>query len=88
MIRKITGVAARNRTDGTLVWLHAPARHHLLFPKIKELGHPKDFEQGFIDQDYNFLNRWEAYALAVTNGQLNRKDLSYRGCKLLSEDVW
>lgn len=44
-------------------------------------------EQGFIDNQGNFLNRKEAYQIAKRNNQIKYRGI-YRGDELFSEDLY
>lgn len=86
-MRKIVAVALRDH-EGNIHSLPPPARHHNVIRHLAEkkirysmrLG-----DQGFIDEDGNFLNREEARALAIENGQCPRPNHSR---ELFSEDLW
>ena len=44
--------------------------------------------QGFYTDRQEFINRHEAYRLALTNEQLKRHAGGYDGPELFSEDLW
>ena len=48
--------------------------------------------EGFLDEKNNFYNRYEAYNIAMTNGQLNATTRQYKHDKgereLFSEDLY
>ena len=48
--------------------------------------------EGFLDEKGNFYNRYEAYNIAMTNGQLNATTRQYKHDKgereLFSEDLY
>jgi hypothetical protein len=73
--------------NGKVYSLPEPNRHHHvtgLIGGIKGLS-----TQGSLDQNGRFLNRREAYDLAISTGQLNRKaNWGYVGDSLFSEDLW
>lgn len=78
-------IEATNR-DVVLCGLH----HSSIFEQLKNLGFkPKDgykeIEQGFIDNNNNFLTRKEAYLHALECGQLH---LTRSSKELFSEDLW
>lgn len=90
-IRTIDHVAIR--FAGATYSLPKPNRHpdvirRMHFDRGIRLYGPH--EAGFLDCLGNFLNRRDAYALAITNGQLNRLvgPGFYQGNELYSEDLW
>lgn len=64
-------------------------RHADAYYSLMEFGYKPhiDYEtiaEGFLDSQWNFLNRFEAYARAVECGQIDsRGDI-----ELYSEDLW
>jgi hypothetical protein len=92
--------AAIHYLDGN-VWLHQPKnvengfvicgrRHHNCFMTRKilvgEHAEHVDNIQGFVTSKDRFLNRKEAYALAIENGQLKEETSEVKA--LVSEDLW
>lgn len=92
--------AAIHYLDGN-VWLHQPKniengfvvcgrRHHNCFMTRKilagEYSEHMDNVQGFVTSKNMFLNRQEAYELAIANGQLKESYSESR--TLVSEDLW
>jgi hypothetical protein len=90
MRSKITHVAIRFR--GKVYSLPSPNRHHhVIRAIIEELGPCKvdamDEDQGFLDEEGNYLNRKQALVSALENNQVkNPNDI--RCGMLFSEDVW
>ncbi len=90
-MKTITHVAVKT---GEKNWsLPKPNRHHNILREMYESGVSRDYAnetEGFLDEDGNFLNRSEAYLLAVSTGQINRRtgDQYYQGKELYSEDLW
>ncbi len=93
--RIITGVAIKCKdyySNNYVLSLPRPNRHHDLYTyyngkwKISE----DRYEEGFVDDKRHFLSRTEAFVLAKSNGQLNRREGSqyYQGDELFSEDLW
>lgn len=76
------------------IWsMPCPTRHHNVLRLM--IHHAvRDYEneiEGFLDKDGNFLNRKQAYELAVSAGQINRRKHtpnSHNGNELYSEDLW
>jgi hypothetical protein len=87
-------VAAAIRLDGKVYALPAPARHGNVIRRICERTGRKSvpFEpenQGFVDSELGFVNRQDAWVIAVKNGQLlDRAPTDGSGGTLYSEDVW
>ena len=73
--------------DGIIYSLPKPNRHHNIFAIMPPLDEDGDIE-GFIDNNGKFLNRDEAYMVAINFGQINRRPGGYNGPKLFSEDLW
>lgn len=88
---KITHVAVKAKD--VVHSLPAPNRHHDVLRTMKEdanRDHGNEV-QGFVDEAGRFLNRREAYELAVSTGQIDRSrhpPNSYDGDELFSEDLW
>ncbi len=90
---KITHVAIRYK--GKIYSLPAPNRHHNVLSLIREeTGEPfidvdSEDDEGFLDEDGNYLRRKPALASAIVNDQLKNKDKLCGGhIGLFSEDVW
>lgn len=86
-VPKITHVAVR--WGDKVFAAPKPNRHHdILHPLVKTLGH--DYEEGFLNDRGEFLNRKNALLLATESGQLNRRQGAqfYQGPELYSEDLW
>ena len=68
--------------------LPKPNRHHNVIRLIGGISGPH--KEGFLDENMKFYNRKDAMLLAVSNGQLNRKQGAefYQGPELFSEDLW
>ncbi len=83
----ITQVAIRYQ--GKVYSLPAPNRHHHILRMIfEETGEPmEENEQGFLDEEGNFLNRIEALAHALAHNQVLDPD-NIRAGRLFSEDLW
>jgi len=89
---KITHVAVKS--GDTVYSLVAPNRHHdalrMMAHQVMERDYGSEV-QGFVDEAGNFLNRREAYDLAVSTGQIDRSrhpPNCYNGNELYSEDLW
>ncbi len=84
---KIVGVAVIYA--GLMYHLLAPNRHHDVIRSIPG-GINGPHKEGFIGEDYEFLNRTQAMARAEETGQLKRKAGKefYQGPELYSEDLW
>jgi hypothetical protein len=85
---KIVGVAVKD-TEGNVHSLPKPNRH---CDVIQYMGEEKqarfafgDHNQGFVDEDGNFLSRQEARKIALKNGQCEE---TIRPDRLYSEDLW
>lgn len=74
-------------------------RHNDIFGQLERLGFEpnadyKQLEQGFIDQNGDFLSREEAYEEAALSGQLCSKLIKEKengtvfGRRLTTEDLW
>lgn len=83
---RITHVAVKYQ--GVVYSLPAPNRHHHVIRMIGGINGPD--EQGFLDNNGNFLTRRQAMLLARGNGQLKRREgpEHYQGPELYSEDLW
>lgn len=83
----IVGVAMI--VDGVMHTLPAPKRHHNIIHKLalEEHNLPIKGEQGFIDENNNFLTREAALIHATENGQISPTVVP-RGGRLYSEDLW
>jgi hypothetical protein len=84
----IIGVAIQTY-NGSVIWLPNPNRHNNVIKKmVDEMGYnvPIRGKQGFITEDYIFVDREEAKIIARNNKQLlpNTSDSD----KLFSEDIW
>jgi hypothetical protein len=82
--RLITHVAIKY--DGKIWALPKPNRHHHIVRMIGGTNGPDT--QGFLDDKEVFLNRREAYELAIRTGQIARCEGGYTGNELFSEDLW
>jgi hypothetical protein len=62
-----------------------------MIAQYKALGYgpnnPPNVEQGFVDNDYKFLDRNEAWNIAMYAGQIHMMAGTMRGC-LHSEDLY
>ena len=89
-MRQITHVAVT--FDDKTYSMARPNRHHhvlhMMYNNGIRLYGPH--KEGFLDSNGNFLTRQEAFELASTNGQLNRRKGKefYQGTDLYSEDIW
>ena len=80
-------VAAAVIYEGVIFTIPKPARHHNIVHAMFYMGLPKlaQKEQGFILSNGQYINREEAAALALANGQCeNLMAPPY----LYSEDLW
>lgn len=87
---RIAAVAVRYRDK---VWtLPPPNRHHNVIRRIADETGDKLIDcsgknQGFVDEEGRYLDRVEALAVALANGQvLDANDI--RAGQLFSEDLW
>ncbi len=81
------------RFRGTVYSLPAPNRHHDVIRHIWETigGDAVDAygnDQGFLDENGNYLNRKQALVVASMNGQLKDRALGPTLKQLYSEDIW
>lgn len=68
--------------------LPKPARHHNILHEI--MPYPRNFEydiQGFITDTGRFVDRYEAWDIAVANDQIYRRCGGDNG-RLFSENLW
>lgn len=88
MVKPIIGVALLEQSTGRIFSRLAPYRHHhIINCDIKHVDHVgAGFIQGFIDQDYKFLNRREAFKRALLTFQIRTN--RYGMMVLTSEDLW
>lgn len=88
MVKKIIGVALFEKSTSTIFPRLKPYRHHhIINEDIAHVAHVgDDFIQGFIDEDYNFLDRREAFKRALLTFQI--KTNRYGTMMLTSEDLW
>lgn len=86
--KKVTHVAIRYQ--GMIYSLTRPNRHSDVLKSIVTItgiSHIDGQEEGFLDEDGNFLNRQEALINALVNDQV--KDITkIRMSMLFSEDLW
>lgn len=81
-------IAAATMINGTVWAIPAPARHHHIvhwLAKDLKFHQPVFGKQGFITDTGEFLDRKQARALAVRNGQCPAPD---HATDLFSEDLW
>lgn len=80
-------VAAAIKLDGRVYGLPAPARHHDIIRMLAKRGHdvPINGEQGFIDDQFGFLDRVEAIGAALSDEQKFKREPK---TQLYSEDLW
>lgn len=75
--------------DGVIYWCPRPCRHHhVIWGKCEADGEGFDHDravQGFLSSDGQFLDREQAHALAIENGQCPEPD---HVRELFSEDLW
>lgn len=73
---------------GGIVSLPPPARHHTIMQTmdiVMHLSHlVQPYDQGFLSSDGRYLNRVEAYYLALKAKQIEPKSVP----ELFSEDLW
>ena len=85
LMPKITGVAMRHRETKEVVSMAMPARHHLLIRRlVEEDGRPdfpKNCQHGFITENGQFLDNYEARIYAMKTKQIGTRVLT-------SEDLW
>lgn len=67
-------------------------RHCDAFQILHDLGFKiedyKIIEQGFLDNEDNFLDRKKAYRVAWDAEQVNTVGIIYKPTELFSEDIW
>lgn len=82
----ITSVAMLYK--GSIVVVPRPGRHHDIIEVLARGGEPTPVvgEQGFVNENGNFLNRKEALCEAIRCNQLIRK--TNPKDRLFSEDLW
>jgi hypothetical protein len=89
---KILAAAIRNKETGVVWSLPVPARHHDLIRVCTDwgAGAQSKFEQGFITDSYQYVDRKEARQIAEQAGQVitRANGTNYKGSFLFSEDVW
>lgn len=73
-------------SDGTVVTELRPARHHDLIQDYWPKSWQDSPEQGFWCEEYGFMNRYKAMAVAFQYGQVSPDKLSQG--ELFSEDLW
>lgn len=79
--------AAIRLSDGQVLWLPPPARHHTVLHQAVEFGYDiKRNHQGFVTDDGHYVGRFTACTIATAAGQLIRK--TGPADMLFSEDVW
>jgi len=63
--------------------VHTGKRHHIILQSAPTFGEYKLGEQGFVDEDGKFWNRYQAARIAFHTGQTSviKKNLT-------SEDMW
>lgn len=85
---QIVGVAIQ--LNGLLISLARPHRHHDILHRLPAKDNLDQIEEGFLTSEGKFLDRRSAFALASSNGQLNRRPGAqfYQGDQLFSEDLW
>lgn len=86
-MKKVVAAAIKDK-EGNVHSLPAPARHHNIINHMSEKNirpGSRARDQGFIDEDGNFLDREEARLLVIKTGQCPKPDHSR---ELFSEDLW
>lgn len=85
----ILAAAIRHKENGVTWSLPAPARHHDLIEVCTDWDKLK-FEQGFITNQYRYVDRLEAKKIAKKANQIIARSpgFIYDGKWLFSEDVW
>jgi len=83
-------VRAAIKYQGQVYSLPAPHRHHHIISSIPDYDGTLEDSQGFVDANGKYLERGEAYQLAVSSGQIRRNPGTeeYQGTELFSEDLW
>ncbi len=71
--------------SGLIYTMPRPARHHDCYFEGCET---QKIICGFLTSEGEFVNRREAYLLAVANNQLLPTALQHHAPALMSEDVW
>jgi hypothetical protein len=89
-MKKIIGVAIKYTDIDGFCSLKAPNRHHDVIKWMYDYEGcqaPITGEQGFIDEDHNFLSRTEALERAIKTNQIIPGTVIRSGI-LFSEDLW
>jgi len=71
--------------NGVVHSLERPKRHHHIISMLFDGKHTVKGEQGFLDEEWNFLTREQAAEKALSSGQIEK--LKWPP-KLYSEDLW
>lgn len=81
-------IAAAVSYEGVTFSMSRPNRHHHIVHKLSDMGLPKTSyrHQGFITTSGRFVDRKEAAALVLLNGQVSK--LKFVSDQLFSEDLW
>jgi len=66
--------------------IYTGKRHHHILNAALPFGYLRNGEQGFVDDEGNFLTREEAAIVAIKCGQI--KKLKYHKTRLFSEDLY
>lgn len=88
-MRQITHVAIWDADDETMYSLPAPNHHRDIlnaYPKLRD----RTIRKGFLDDQGKWLNRRNAFILAVANGQLKLVEPlgHYQNAELHSGEIW
>jgi hypothetical protein len=81
--------AAVRDSEGRVIALEQPARHHDVIWAMMNLGYPQPVrgEQGFMTSEGDFVDRRKARVIAASAGQLLPRARPNDVC-LYTEDVW
>ena len=85
---KITHVALKaldGPTEGSVISLPEPSRHHHIFGMLMDDELKVYYEQGFLLEDGEFVDREAAAKIAIESGQVERL---IAPPNLFSEDLW
>lgn len=91
--KRVVAAANRFRSGPHKDLIIVGVRHfdELMIAQLHALGYtpnnPPDMDQGFVDNDYDFLHRNDAWTLALSMNQIHLAAGTTRGC-LHSEDLY
>lgn len=83
-------VAAAIRMPDGVHLMMPPERHHDIIHRLAEEGYPTPIrgKQGFVTDEGTFVDRAEAFKIALAAGQIPQERAAKRRHELYSEDLW